>query len=102
MYMFIYIYIYILSCIAILEEIEYSFLMGFFDPVDRIWIRRCVEPSVHSKLVSSTIFYLWVGKMIFIFEKPGSLSTPGWLGFYLLRDGYIYIYMHICYPPPKT
>ena len=31
-----------------------------FDPIDGIWIFGCFQPSVHSKMASSTIFYLWV------------------------------------------
>ena len=51
-----------------------------FDPIDRIWIPRCVQPSVHSKTASSTIFYLWVWKMTFlVFKNSEILSTPEWL-----------------------
>ena len=54
----------------------------------RFWIPECFQSSVHSKMASSTTFYLWVWKMtFFIVENPGILSTPGWLCMYL------YIYM---------
>ena len=60
-----------------------------FDTIDRIWIFRCFQPSVHSKTASSSLFYRWVWKMTFwIFENPGILSTPRW------RYIYIYIYTH--------
>ena len=69
-----------------------------YDPIDRMWIPGGFQPSVHSETASSTIFYLWVWKMTFLF-----LKIPG---FYLLQDGYIYmytsvfmyvhVYIHIC------
>ena len=51
-----------------------------FDPIDRTWIFRGFQPSVHSETASST--RVW--KMNFLF-----LKTPG---FYPLQDGYIHIY----------
>ena len=51
-----------------------------FDPIDRIWIFGCFQPSVHFETASSTIFYVWVLKMTFsAFENPGILFSAGWL-----------------------
>ena len=58
-----------------------------FDPIDRIWIPRCFQPSVHSTTASSTTFYLLVWKITISFLKIS--------GVYLLQDVYIYIYTYI-------
>ena len=56
-----------------------------FDPINRIWISRCFQPSRVCQTASSTIFYPWVWNMtLFIFENPHNL----------LQDGYIYISIH--------
>ena len=71
----IYLHMYIYTCIYSHPGVDRIwFLKGvlfslkntvIFDPIDRILISRCFQPSVLSKTASSTISYLGVWEMIF-------------------------------------
>ena len=68
-----------------------------FDLIDRTWIPRCLQPSVHSKTASSTM--LSMGLVNDFFENPGILFCPGWLCIFVYTCtyacAYIYIYIGI-------